>query len=49
MAIVEISDTAKSIVVAMDKTNKLAEQAQRISVAQALGKNDLLETILASM
>ena len=48
-AMVEISNTAKSIATAMDKTNRLAEQAQLISVAQTLGKNDILEDLLASM
>jgi hypothetical protein len=48
-AVVEISNTAKSIASAMEKTNRLAEQAQLISVAQALGKHDILENILKTM
>eukprot|EP00980_Cylindrotheca_fusiformis_P016822 scaffold5074_cov99-Cylindrotheca_fusiformis.AAC.4 len=55
-AIVDISNTAKSIAVAMEETNKLAKQDQeikvadqKIKVAQALGKDDILHDILDSM
>ena len=62
-AMVEISNTAKSIAESMENTNRLAEQnniiakqnnviapqAQIISVAQALGKNDVLEKLLKEM
>ena len=48
-AVVEISNTAKSIALAMEKTNSLAEQSQLILVAQALGKNDILENIFKTM
>ena len=48
-AMIDISTTAKSIAIAMDKTNRLAEQAQMIEIAKALGKHDILEKLLASM
>jgi len=33
----------------MEKTNRLAEQAQLISLAQTLGKDDILESLLNGM
>ena len=54
-AMVDISNVAKSIAAEMKETNRLAQEAanlakqsQLIAVAQHLGKNDILETILAS-
>ena len=54
-AMVDISNVAKSIAQEMKETNRLAKEAaglakqsQLISVAQHLGKNEILEKILAS-
>ena len=46
---VKILETRQTIAVSMDKTYKLVEQAQLISVAQAFGKNNILESLLLSM
>ena len=48
-AVMKMSNTASSIAEAMEETNRLAAQAQLISVVQALGKNDILENLLSTM
>jgi hypothetical protein len=48
-AMVDVSETGKSIYEEMRKTNRLVEQSQIIQLAQHLGKEDYLETIFSSL
>jgi hypothetical protein len=48
-AMVEASETGKSIYEELRKTNRLVEQSQIIQLAQHLGKEDYLETLFSSL
>ena len=48
-AIEQMSNTAQCMVNEMKETNRLAKQSQLISLAQHLGKQDMLEQLLESV